>query len=78
MSATTSWARAGFGLWRRERGAILRVRKVLNGGNLRAATEAVRAEVSYDGTTILRDFDDEASARAWCERWAATLIREAI
>ena len=77
MSVTTSWARAGFGLWRRERGAILRVREVLNGVTLRDAAGAVRAEVAYDGTTILRDFDDETAAQAWCDRWADTLIREA-
>ena len=61
MSATTAWARAGFGLWRRERGA----------------TGSVRAEVAHDGTTILRDFGDILAAQAWCDRWAATLIREA-
>lgn len=77
MSVTTSWAHAGFGLWRRERGAILRVREVLNGGNLRDTMGKVRAEVTYDGTTILRDFDDETAAQAWCDRWADTLIREA-
>jgi hypothetical protein len=74
---TTAWARAGFGLWRRERGAILRVREVLNGVDLRGATGSVRAEVAHDGTTILRDFDDILAAQAWCDRWAATLIREA-
>jgi ketopantoate reductase len=77
VSVTTAWTRAGFGLWRRERGAILRVREILNGVDLHGATGNVRAEVAHDGTTILRDFNDADSARAWCDRWAETLIREA-
>lgn len=76
---TTKWERAGFGLWRRERGAILRVRTHMQAFSPLTASvdESLRLEVTHEGTTVLRDVEsDEAAAMRWCDRWAEILIRE--
>jgi len=69
---TTAWERAGFGLWRRERGAMLRVAssRGVVWGEVSAAT--ARESVNLYSPPI----DDETAAKAWCERWAAAVLRE--
>ena len=73
---TTQWERAGFGWWRRERGAIMRARGVQLGAYVVDPSGLSRAEVQLGPTTVLRDCESEEAARAWCERWAEILIRE--
>ena len=73
---TTQWARAGFGHWRRERGVLLIARTHLRAVDLAAATGSIRGEVQHDGTTITKDLNNEAEARAWCERWVKVVIDE--
>ena len=73
MNETTRWERAGFGLWRRERGAMLRAVHRRGG--------VIWGEVSVDtGREAVNLYsppiDDEAAAKAWCERWAAAVLRE--
>ena len=75
-TVTTHWARAGFGWWRRERGVLMIVRTHLRAVDLAAATGSIRGEVQHDGTTIMKNLDNEAEARAWCERWAKVIIDE--
>jgi hypothetical protein len=72
---TTQWERAGFGQWRRERGALLRARSSRLDAYIVDAPQA-RAEVSLGPTTVLRDCESEEAARAWCDRWAEILLRE--
>lgn len=75
---TTKWERAGFGLWRRERGAVLRVCTHMQSCDLVTAIGFLRLEVSYEGVMALSDITekDEAAAMRWCDRWAEILIRE--
>lgn len=75
---TTKWERAGFGLWRLERGAVLRVRTHMQSCDLVAAIGFLRLEVAYKGVTVISDITekDEAGAMRWCDRWAEILIRE--
>lgn len=75
-TVTTQWARAGFGWWRRERGVLMIARTHLRAVDLAAATGSIRGEVQHDGTTIMKDLDNEAEARAWCERWAKVVVDE--
>jgi len=74
---TTKWERAGLGLWRRERGVSLRVRENLRGGNLVVSVGALRAEVMLGPTTVIRDRENEAEGKLWCDRWATILLQEA-
>lgn len=74
--ATTHWARAGFGWWRRERGVLMIARTHLRAVDLAATTGAIRGEVSLGSTAVLRDCESGEAARAWCERWAEIMLRE--
>ena len=71
MDETTQWERAGFGLWRRERGAMLRAvssRGVIWG--------EVSADTGREAVNLYSPpMDDEDAAKAWCERWAAVVLR---
>jgi hypothetical protein len=73
---TTQWERAGFGQWRRERGALLRARSSRLDAYIVDARGLARAEVSLGSTTVLRDCESEEAARVWCDRWAEILLRE--
>lgn len=67
---TTAWERAGFGLWRRERGVMLRV------ASSRGCTWAeVSADNGRDAVNLYSPpVEAEADAQAWCERWAAVVL----
>jgi len=76
-SPTTEWARAGFGLWRREQGVVLRVKTHHRSQNLAAAIGVMSTEVSHERVFILGEVHSEEEGKAWCERWAQVLLREA-
>lgn len=78
-SKSTQWQRAGFGWWRREGAAVLRVRTHRGVQSLASAFESLTAEVSLDGVMVLSDrgLATESAAQAWCERWARVLIAKA-
>lgn len=72
MNETTQWERAGFGLWRRERGVMLRV--VSSRGVI---WSEVSADTGREAVNLYSPpMDDEGAAQAWCERWAAVVLRE--
>lgn len=75
-SPTTEWARAGFGLWRREQGVVLRVKTHNRSLDLAAAVGVLSTEVSFNRVFILGEVRSEDEGKAWCERWAQILLKE--
>jgi hypothetical protein len=79
-SETTEWALGMGGWWRRERGAILRVRT--RAMPPRDEDETWTAEVdcrrrSIDAPTLYNSNGRTAAfAKAWCDQWVGVVLRE--
>ena len=78
MGDSTQWQRAGFGLWRREGDAVLRVRTHHGAQSLVEALGSHAAEVTLDGVVVHTDrgLATQRDAQEWCERWARVIIEE--
>jgi hypothetical protein len=79
---TTAWALDGGAWWRRECGMMLRVytpRVPLGDGDAQWLCEVHPARLSDDAPKLLsRGELPAAEARAWCDRWAAHMLRAIV
>lgn len=79
---TTEWALGMGGWWRRERGAILRVRtRAMPPRDEDAAwtCEIDLRNVDLDAPYLTSFAEATATdARAWCDRWAETMLRAIV
>jgi len=77
---TTQWALGMGGWWRRERGAVLRVRTRTmppRDDEAQWMMEVDARRVSPDAPTLHCHVERTAAeGRAWCDKWALWLLRE--
>lgn len=69
---TTEWERAGFGLWRRLNGVVLRVKE--RNGEVEAEVDG--RKLSDTSPMLWCRGLDETTAKQWCEKWANIVVRE--
>ena len=74
---TTAWERTDSGIYRRERGVVLRVIDHFGGASATSFGGMLRAEASLGLTTVTHECASEDDGRAWCERGADIMLREA-